>query len=266
MFIAASRRIRSARLPLYAKPIALLFFGCIAVLTLGSVWEGSRMLQVLGMVYFLSMCAMVLTSSVTPPLGEVVKGMQRAWKMSGSRVPPWSDLATNKFVVLLFGAILAATTALCIAVAPNLPLPPRMVLQHEFQPWPSLAVGVAVIFAFGFSLQYFQLVADRRANAFMAILVVFGWLMPLMAGALLTNVNEDMSNVVMAISPISGIANAGAVSIDNTDLETIQVAAIAPWALLGLLFGLLLFNEERKRRDRIQTEHGDRPRRREYAE
>ena len=255
LFVAASRRIRSARLPLYAKPIALLFYGSIAVLTLGSVWEGPRMLQVLGMVYFLTICAMVLTSSITPPLGEVTKGMQRAWKMSGSRVPPWSDLATNKFVVLIFGATLAAATGLCIAPAPNLPLPLRIVLQNEFQPWPPLLVGIAVIFVFGFALQYFQLAADRKANGFMALLIVFGWLIPLMAGGLLTNVNDDVSNIVFAISPITGITNAGGVSIGNTDPKTIQVAAIAPWAITGLLFGLLLLAQEHRRSERIRSEH-----------
>lgn len=266
LFVAASRRIRSARLPLYAKPIALLFYGCIAVLTLGSVWEGPRMLQVLGMVYFLSICAMVLTSSITPALGDVTKGMQRAWKMSGSRVPPWSDLATNKFVVLIFGGILATATGLCIALAPNQPLPAPMVLKNEFQPWPPLLVGIAIIFVFGFALQYFHLAANRKANGFMALLIVIGWLLPLMAGGLMTNVNDDMSNIVMAISPITGITNAGGVSIGNTDPKTIQIAAIAPWALTALLFGILLLSQERRRSERIHSEHSDRRVRRERDE
>jgi hypothetical protein len=266
LFIAASRRIRSARLPLYAKPTALLFYGCIAVLTLGSAWDAARMFQVLGMVYFLTLCAMVLTSSITPMKGDAVKGVQRAWKMSGSRVPLWSDLATNKLVVVLFGAILAAATAAAIALSPDRPLPLRLVLQNDFQPWPPLAVGIAVICVFGFASQYFYLAADRRANAFLALLIVFGWLFPLMAGGLLTNVDEDIANVVIALSPITGIANAGGVSIDNTDLKTIQVAAIAPWTILGLLFGILLLFAERKLSERVHAENDGQPRRREHTE
>ena len=255
MFIAASRRIRSSRLPLYSKPMALLFFGCIAVLTLGSVWDSARALQVLGMVYFLTICAMMLTSTVTPVLGDVTKGMQRAWKMSSSRVPPWSDLTTNKFVVLLFAAILALATTVAITASPDQPMPWFIQFQNEFQPWQPLAVGVAVVLLFGFSMQYFHVITDRKANAFLAMLIVFGWLLPMMVGGFLSNTNEDLGNIVMAVSPITGIANAGGVSIDNTDPRTIQFAAIAPWAIFGAVFALLLVSAERKLRDRVHSEN-----------
>jgi hypothetical protein len=259
LFIAASRRMRSARLPLYSKPVALLFFASISVLTLGNAWDTAKMLRILGIVYFLTMCGIMLTTSITPLKGDVVKGMQRARKMSGSHVPPWSDLSTNKLVVLLFGAILGATTALAILLAPDPPLPAFIQLQNVFQPWPPLAVGVATLFFFGFALQYLNLTMDRRGGVFIAGLIVFLWVLPLTAGGLISGADEEAGTIIMAVSPITGILNAGAVSIGAVAPSTVQIAAIAPSAIFALMFIGLLLGAERKSGSLVHAEHAEQP-------
>jgi hypothetical protein len=84
----------------------------IAVLTLGSLWEAPTALLALGSAYFFATVAVILTNTVTPPRGDVVKGFQRARKLSGSRVPGWSDLSTNKLIVAAFAGVTAATIAI----------------------------------------------------------------------------------------------------------------------------------------------------------
>ncbi len=114
LFVAASRRIHSARMPLYRKPIALLFMATVAALTLGSLWTARTPPFTLGSVYFLAIFAIILTNTVTPALGDVAKGVQRAHKLSGLRVPIWSDLSTNKFTVV--GIALLMTAGIAIGI------------------------------------------------------------------------------------------------------------------------------------------------------
>ncbi|MCE9531324.1 MAG: hypothetical protein K8T89_09415 [Planctomycetes bacterium] len=257
-FLAASRRVRSDRLPLYSKPTALLFFTCITLLTLGSVWESARMLQILGLVYFLTLSGIMLARSITPGVGEISKGMQRAWKMTNSRVPPWSDLAASKVMVLLFGGIMLSSAALAILLSPVRPLP--LILQifpprNEFQPWPPLLVGLLTLLWYGFALQYFMIANYLRAKMLMATLVVVVSVLPLMFGGMFSNANDEFGTIFMAISPITGIMNAGAISIGLVEPFPVQVAAIAPAALLALMFFALLFTAERRLLNKVHAEN-----------
>jgi len=257
-FIAATRRIRSERLLLYSKPIAMLFFTCITILTLGSVWDAPQAFQVLGMVYFLSLCGLMLISGITPPLGEVAKGMQRAWKMTNSLVPPWSDLATNKYTIIVFGAIMTGAIALGILASPKPPLPWFFLALGNFDPWPPILVGICSLGLVGFSLQYFHLTAPSRTTLYVAMLVIGVWIFPLLMGGMITNGNREVGKTMMAISPIVGVAYSGGIFIGLLDPLTAKLAAVVPSALLSAIFFALLLKAERRLRADVQMDNDER--------
>jgi hypothetical protein len=261
LFIGASRRIHSARQPLYTKPIALLFFSTISVLTLGSLWDSATLFLTLGSVYFLVVFSIMLTNSVTPPLGEVVKGMQRARKLSGMRVPLWSDLASNKFIVLLYGCILAATVSIGLGLAPQPPIAGILDLRHVFSPWPPLLVGVLTVLTYGFASQYFAIAFGNRARSFFALFLFAAWIVPIIVGIIATLASDEFG-YILGISPIIGISFAGMFGVPRLDEVTVKVVCVAPGAICAVLFFFLVLNEERKLHSEVIDEHSRRRRKR----
>lgn len=255
-FIAASRRMRSGRLPMFSKPIAVSFMSAIAFLSLGSAWDAPNLVQVLGLLYFLGICAICLTSSITPPLGEVVKGIQRAQRMSGSNVPRWSDLASNNVVVSIFAATVGVACALSILLAPKPPLL-FFVLRNPFEPWAPVAVGVLTILASGFAQQYMNLAYHRRAASFFTLFIVGVWFVPLGIGGLLSLSDSEVSTFILALTPLAGIAFAGGTGIGACDPGAIRAIALMPGALMTVVFGLLLINEKKKLRASVLSEKRD---------
>jgi hypothetical protein len=261
LFIGASRRIHSARLPLYTKPMAVLFLIALAALTLGSLWDTPTLALTLGSVYFLTICAIMLTKSVTAPLGDVIKAMQRARKLSGLRVPIWSDLASNKFTAFFFACIIGATVSIGLLAAPQPPALGFIQIRHVFSPWPPLLVGVLTVLTYGFTSQYFALAFGKRAGSYFTLFVFFAWFTPIIVGILAISLDVDGGGYVLAISPIVGIAFSGAFGIPRIDEVVVKVCAIAPGAIFTIMFFVLLINEERKLLGEVVDEHAFRKRR-----
>ena len=255
LFIGASRRIHSARLPLYTKPIALLFLSTIAVLTLGSLWDAPTLFLTLGTVYFLAFCSILLINSVTPSVGDVVKGLQRARKLSGLRVPLWSDFAPNKFIVFGFACIIAATVSIGLLLAPQPPMLGFIKLDHVFSPWPALLTGVLSVLTFGFASQYFALAFGRRARSFFSLFIFFAWITPIIVGIIIASAGVDEAAYILAISPIVGISFGGLFGVPKIDELTIKIASVAPGAICTVVFFFLLFAEEKKLRTDVVDEH-----------
>src|SRR2546421_4584755 len=95
LMLAGGRRFRSNRLPLYTKPQAVAFLGGLTFLTLGSLWETDQTAVTLATAYFLTFAAYWLGATVTPQVGDFMKGLQRARRKGGPAMPPWNDLASN---------------------------------------------------------------------------------------------------------------------------------------------------------------------------
>lgn len=260
LFIGASRRIHSARLPLYTKPIALAFLGSLAILTMGSLWEDPTPFLTLGSVYFLVFGALMLTRTVTPSLGDVVKGMQRARKMSGYRVPPFSDLASNKINVLLYACIIGAAVSLGLLLAPQ---PPMRIINFNphFSAWPPLTVGILSLLSFGFASQYFALAYGSRSKQFFGLYIFFTWLTPIILGMIILMTEAKEGTYVIAMSPIAGIAISGMFRVAVLDETTIRIVSIAPHLVTSVIFLALLINEERKLLGEVADEESARRRR-----
>ncbi len=254
LFAAAARRVRSERLPLFAKPSALLFFGSVSFLSLGSLWDAPRTFQVLGLIYFLTFFGMVLCTTIAPILGDVVKGMQRARKVTNSRVPPWSDLASSRQTVLFFGAIMVSVVALALLSPEKLMVPAA---AKPLQPWPSLAVGVCILFWFAFGFQYFRIRRPRQAGAYITGTLIGMTLFPLIGGATFLTSDNNLALLIMAASPIVAITFAGGIDVPLLNQIDIQIAAIAPSAILAAFFFVALLSREKALRAGVTEEHGE---------
>ncbi len=261
LFIGAARRIHSARIPLYTKPIALAFLATLAMLCLGSLWDAPTIFLTLGGVYFLTFCSLLLTNSVTPALGDVVKGMQRAQKLTSGKVPIWSELASNKFIVFFFALAIAVAESIGLLLAPQPPAIGFIQMKHVFSPWPALLVGALTVLAYGFTSQYLRLRYGRRSLGYFVLFIFFAWITPIVVGMIGLLARIDDSGYLLAISPIVGIAAAGLFGIEDLNETAIKVASIAPGAVFAIVFFALLLSEERKLRHEVLDEHAVRRRR-----
>ena len=78
---------------------------------------------------------------------------------------------------------------------------------------------------------------------------------PLIAGEIIMEQNREFGSIVLAISPITGITNAGGIGIGDANLQAVQAAAIGPAVVMALLFFGLLISEERKLQQEVRAEH-----------
>jgi hypothetical protein len=248
LMIAAGRRFRSSRMPLYSKRQAIVFAALLAFLTLGSLWESQAPTLVLASAYFLTFTTFLLESSVTPAVGDVAKGLQRA-RRHGENVSVWSDLATNTIAVACFAGIIFAALALAILAAPM-----PNVLNVRFEPWGPPAVAILAVLSYGWSLQYFHLRYGRRAQPYFALFLFIVWVVPIIVGALLMASGSKDAGVLMGASPIIGIAMSGELNIP-LDPVVLHVVTIAPGAVYTLFFAVLVRNQERRLAERVRKEH-----------
>jgi hypothetical protein len=248
LMIAAARRFRSSRMPLYSKRQALVFAAVLAFLTLGSLWESSGPTVILASAYFLTFTIFLLESTVTPAVGDVAKGLQRA-RRHGASVSVWSDLATNTVAVACFAAIVFAALAVAVIVAP-MPNPANV----RFEPWGPPAVAILAVLSYGWALQYFHLHYGRRAQSYFALFLFIVWVVPIVVGGLLMASGAKDAGVLMGASPIIGIAMSGELNLP-LDPVLVHVVTIAPGAVFTLLFAALVRNEERRLAERVRKEH-----------
>jgi hypothetical protein len=249
LMIASSRRFRSARMPLYSKPQALAFLAVLAFLTLGSMWETSTMGLVLSSSYFLTLAAVWLVTTVTPAVGDISKGLQRA-RRHGTSVSVWSDLASNTVAVACFAGLLLGALALAVVAGPK-----ANAGNIQFEPWPPPCVVVLTILSYGWALQYFHLRYARLGGTYFALYLFGIWVVPLVLGGLLAASGAKEALALMAASPIAGIAMSGITNIPHLDPSLVTVLAIAPLAVCTLLFAVLVRKEEHRIGERVRKEH-----------
>jgi hypothetical protein len=241
LFIASSRRFRSNRLPLYTKVQATTFLSVIAFLVLGSQWERSATTIILSASYFLMFISLWLISTVTVPSGEYKKGIQRAKKMGWTHTPVWSDLASNKVVAVIFGMIFLGAMLSVIGFAP---LQNRIQGNLEFSPWGPMILGPLTVLSYAFAYQYFHLRYEKRGPVYFGLYIFFIWIAPIMVGGLLALSQIKESLYLMAISPLLGVGFSGATAIPQLDPDVLRVIAIAPAAVLTLIYGVFLIRRE----------------------
>ncbi len=254
-FVACSRRVRSSRIPLYPKAYALAFFLAICFLMLGSVWKTTQVVQILGLCYFLPLCGIGLSFFVSPLRAEFLKGCQRALRGHGT-LSIWNDLATGRWIFLLFGLVMCSAIASAILLSPLNP-PPQFILRGmnglKFQPWAPLVVSALLLLSFVFAQQFFRLSNGKNAGVFTLGLIILWWVAPIPISFMITEADPENEGFLISFSPIIGIATSGLIDKDQ-DQQLIQMIAIIPATLITSFFLAVQFAVEKKLRSKITSE------------
>jgi len=227
--VAASNRMRSDWAHLYSKRTAAAFLTVIASLTMGSMVGHAQLPQRLFvpvMLYVLVPVAMMLLMAVTPNSGEFANGHRRAEKMNLLKPSMWTDLASNRGIVIVFCGIIVSS----VQVAIRMQGAPRF----DARLWIMTMTAFCVVAYFGFALQLFQLAFGRRARPYLMLCLFLMWLLPIVIGVLASlTFGEQVSRVIRNLSPIIGIASGS------------WPALVSSLVLLFFFGGLLLVTEKR---------------------
>jgi hypothetical protein len=246
LFLAAVRKMRHERAFLYSKPLAVGFYGVIAVIVLGDVaglptsqWMPPR-LSVLSAIYALAAAGVFLTLTVTPAAGEFANGVRRARKLGLRSAPLWSDLSANWAPVLAFTTLLLLAAALSAIQSPHAGgwIAPNIGAAF---------VGACAVLSFGCAKQAFDLMFRKSSGPYFLLLLFFLWIVPLLMAFIVgvSGVGEAVANAIGGISPIMGIALAGNAG-ESGSSPAGAMTAIGTSLMLVIIFLQLRLQAERR--------------------
>ena len=99
--IAATRKMRADRAMTFAKWEALVCMATVVALVLGAFWTAKGMPFVVPtLLYVFVIAGVILANTITPNLGDYVKGVRRARRLNHRRAPVLSDYASNLWAVI----------------------------------------------------------------------------------------------------------------------------------------------------------------------
>jgi hypothetical protein len=252
LFLAARRKMESARIHPLSKPQAIAAMITWAALVLGGIWkqENPEVLAIVAL-YLLVVAAILLTLMVTPSQFDYVKGLRRAHKQGRKHLPWWNDLSVNwVFLAITAALVLAAgTIAGSVAAGPS----DAWAGSRPSGSFPlALATGVLVVAYFGLALQYFLLRFAGRGRMYFGLFLFLAWLLPLLAGSIQALATAwrpppgaEPGYILFSISPLAGIALTAAVG-EQPVRTAIQAAAITPALLFTFVFNSLLISARRR--------------------
>jgi hypothetical protein len=195
LFTIVRRKWQQQTLHAFSKRTALIFFGGLQVLVLGSLWpflgqqgvlrfvQGGRFsveaqwLVVLYAFFFIAgLACLLLVGVVTPRWETFVKGLRRARKKRQLRLPLLSDESPGLLTTLLFALITAVSYGLLFGLA----------LPAEGLHWnPSVANHLVVVAIFTGLLYQVQVTGALWGSRGILLLVGGVWLLPAAVGAVL---------------------------------------------------------------------------------
>jgi hypothetical protein len=253
-YLAASRKMESARLHLLSKPQAIAAIVIVAILLLGGVW-GQYYHDVLLIValYVFVAAGVILTTMVTPTQFEYYKGLWRARKLGKLVLPWWDDLSLNWIFLAILAAIVLAAGTLTWSTPGDPVWAPMNPLSSGGSLSLALATGVLTVAYFGLALQFFLLRFAGRGRMYFGLFLFLVWGVPLLAGAI-QSVSwsprvrpAEPSYALFSLSPAAGIALAADTQIgDSAQRTAIQAAAITPALLFTFVFQSLLISARRR--------------------
>ena len=253
--VAATRKMRADRAMTFAKWEALLCMATVVALTLGAFWTAKGIsLIVPALLYVFVIAGIVLASTVTPNLGDYVKGVRRARRTSHRRAPALADYASNLWTVFGLAAWVAVGATIAweaIAMVPgnNNVLGPAMNQLGRLAFSQTIAVGVFTVAYYGLGKQYFALKFSRRSDAYFRLFLFLVWVMPLLIAVAASAAGAPTGPIqmLMGVCPWAGII----LSIEggpaaNDVAYWVRFMALFPSIALALLFLSLLLNQQRK--------------------
>lgn len=244
LFVGAVRKMRSDRTHAYSKRLAIACQATATVLALGAVWhlKGQDNALVLWLMYPLVVLALALTVSITPDLGEYLKGLRRASRLGQRRPSVWDDSGSNRVGVFVLSAlVMLGGTIAWEAIEGRMPGRPSYSL--------TIATGVFTVAYFGLAMQYFALRVRTKGSTLMQAFIFLLWVVPLVAGGILgvadLRSQTGLAAVVASLSPVAGLALSAGLNGPEGQ-QAVQLAAFAPSITFAFVFNFLLVATQRK--------------------
>jgi hypothetical protein len=179
--------------------------------------------------------------TIVPTLGEYTRGLRRAQRQGRVHLPPGDDLALNRPALAVLCAIVLFGGSFLFW---------RQEAQATRPPHLSLAVAVTVLTVayVGLAHQWLALVMTTRANAFLGLLLFLVWVVPLLAGTVLSIANAEgpSRDILYGLSPLSAIGALAASAPGATMSDALRLAALVPAIGLPFLFNNLITLQRRK--------------------
>jgi hypothetical protein len=238
--IASTRKMRSERMHALSKPQALAFAATATVLLLGAFWGPFFPGQVLLVLYAMVGVGALSTITITPDANEYAKGLRRAERTGHRRLPPWDDLALNRVGVMLIALVILAGATAGWKVM-DMPVGLAGGAWHGNTSL-SIAIGVLTVAYFGLAYQCCTLASPKRSRAWFSLFLFFAWVVPMLAGAILmaTSMYPEAAQVLMAVSPVLGLAMSTGLGPFAEVSQAVQVAALMPSIVFFFLFNNLV--------------------------
>jgi|GEM_PF-3567894 len=288
--LAVTRKMEAERTHAFTKPQALACMTTLILLLVGGVWnlapqlgESSPIEPVptdiiaIGSVYFLSVCGLVLTITITPDLSGYLKGLRRAAREDHRRLSWRANAASNRIALCALCALVlvGVSTVVRVIGRPTLSDPSEydwasskgLIDSKQMlsdQTWLAsrqrivsrpAAVGILTVAYFGLAFQFFSLRTRTSGATLLALLVFLVWFVPLLVGAMLGISGSDrtLPLAIFAISPIPGIAMSTGFG-ELPGIDTIKLVAIATPITLTFLFAYLGIVTERSLDRKLRSE------------
>jgi hypothetical protein len=255
LLVAAVRKMRSERAPVYSKPQAVAFLAVLAALAMGGLGElrdprvragpDPSLIAVIMVLYTLFIAGLLLVNPATPSASDIANGRRRAAKLGLPRLSPWNDLSPNYSAVAAFCLVLLLSAVAAVSLSGGRP--------GTIEFWSTTFVAILALAHFGLARQYFELAFGRKAAPFFLLFLFLAWLVPLLIGAVfaLAGAGTTLAPPVMSLSPFVGIAAAAFPDdalqrgVAGGSFNLNQFVALASAAGLTLIFGILSFQAQR---------------------
>lgn len=211
LWIAAVRRMRRERALAFSRPVTLLFYLVIALLTLGDAaiivtgygeYRSTESFGPIIVLYVMLVAGLFLIMGATPGMSAFVTGLRHAKKL-GRSLSSWTDTAPNGPLLLGLCAVLLLTAINAFLAATGA----KIMIDHLAYLFATLSVLFTLIF-FGGALQSLLFFFRKNGAIYFAFTLFLLWLVPLLVGMLsnLTGENNDTMLLFFSLTPITGIS------------------------------------------------------------
>ena len=253
--IAATRKMRTDRALSFAKWEALVCMASIVALALGAFWRANSVPFIVPtLLYVFVVAGIVLCGTMTPNLGEYLKGVRRARRLEHHRAPILSDSAANMWAV--FGLSAWVLVGASIAweaiemVQPNGGFLPAGIQNGRLAYSQTIAVGVLTVAYYGLGLQYFSLKFGKKGETYFRLFLFLIWVMPVLLGiVVLTAVaSPQAAQMLMGVSPWAGMILSinGGPAANAAAADAVRFMALLPSVVFAFGFHYLVMLQQRR--------------------
>lgn len=253
--VAATRKMRADRAITFAKWEGLLCMATVVALTLGAFWKAKGVPFIVpALLYVFVIAGVILSSTITPGLGDYVKGVRRSRRLGHRRAAVLTDHASNLWTIFGLAAWVAVGSAIAweaIELAPgNVNVGFANAFNGRLAYTQTIAVGVFTVCSYGLGKQFFALKYGKRGETYFRLFLFLAWVMPMLVAlaALVASVSSRAIQMIMGVSPWAGmiLSIEGGPAVDADAAYWVRFMALAPCVAMTCVFFVLTLLQQRK--------------------